>query len=351
MPNSRGFLALLRKEAIAAITNQVFIVLFGVPVIIATFLGLAFSSDRQAAAPVALVLPAGAVHAEQLDSAIRAFPSLRVAGTYRDVGSALALAKEGRAVAVIDLTEARLGSRGPEGSVSVIIDETRPVLSEVVRATLQAWIFQEGSTPTANIRISVLRGVSPRDSSIPLWLLIAALSVSMGSVPLLVTDEKEHRTLDALLVTPLGATTIVLAKAVLGTVAVLLMSGLIVGLNRTSVASPLLLFVALLIGAASLVCFGLLIGTLAPNQASAAPVASVMMLLLILPVILGELATTPVAPVTQLLPTYHVNVLVSAAVFGGTTLPDPAIRLAYLATFGVASFALAVWSMRRENAS
>jgi ABC-2 type transport system permease protein len=347
--SSRGFLAFFRKEIVVAVTNQVFILLFGVPVVVATFLGVAFSPDRQAAATVALVLPPAADQADLLHSTVRALPTLRVVGTYPDAASALLLAERGGAVGVIDLVGARIGPRGPEGHIALILDETRPVLSEVVRTSVQAWVSSSGSTPT-DLRVSLLRGVRPQDSSIPLWLLISTLSVAMGSVPLLVTDEKEHRTLDALCVTPLGVPWIVLAKALLGTVAIMLMSGLIVGLNRTAVASPLLLGVVLLVGAASLVCLGLLIGTLAPNQASAAPVASLTLLLLVLPVMLGELGATPLGVAAQLIPTYHFNALVSAAVFGGADLVESSGRLLFLAVFGVAGAGLTTWSMGRENA-
>ncbi|MBI2773354.1 MAG: ABC transporter permease [Chloroflexi bacterium] len=348
MRNDRGFFALLRKEVVLAVTNQAFILLFGVPVVVTTFLGLAFSSDRQAAAAVALVLPSASGQADRLASAVRALPTLRVTATPSDAGEALALAREGRVVAVIDLTEAHMGPQGPEGSIVVTVDETRPVLAEIVRATLEAWLSGSGNT-SAGLRFSLLRGVSPRDSSIPLWLLISILSVSLGSVPLLMTDEKEHRTLNALLVTPLGAPSIVLAKALVGIAAILVMGGLIVVLNRTSVADPLLLGVILVIGAASMVFLGLLIGALAPNQATAAPIASVVFLLLILPVLLGELATTPIGIAAQALPTYHVSALLSASVFGGATLNDTLTRLLYLAAFGLAGGLLTVWSVQRDG--
>lgn len=350
MSSSRVFLALLRKEIITAITNQVFVLLFGVPVVIATFLGLAFSLDRQAASPVALVLPSTPGTAEQLESALGALPSLRVVKTYRELQPALMLAREGRAVAVIDLSQARVSSSAVEGSVAVIVDETRPVAAEVVRATIQAWASQWGTTPPVSVRTQFLRGLSPRDTTIPLWLLLATLSVSLGSVPLLVTDEKEHRTLEALLVTPLGSPTIVLVKATVGIATILLMCVLIVVLTRTAVANPLLLVGGLLVGATSMVCIGLLIGTVAQNQASAAPVASVLMLVFLLPVILSQLESTPLVLAAQVLPTFQLNAIISASLFGGATIQDSAARLAYLGALGIAGSALAMWLMDQERA-
>ncbi len=347
---NRGFIALLRKEIVLAVKNQVFILLFGVPVVVVTFLGLAFSPDRQAAPSVVLVVPAAPERSDPLANAIRALPTVRVLGVYTEERDALDHVEDGRAVGAIDLTSAAIGPSGPEGTIRVILDETRPVLSEIVRATLQAWSSASGTRPV-QLQVTLLRGVSPRDSSIPLWLLISALSVSMGSVPLLITDEKEHRTLDALLVTPLGAPAIVLAKAVLGTLTILLMSALIVVLNGTTVADPGLLVASLLAGSAGLVTLGLLIGTIAPNQASAAPVASVALLLLILPVILGQFGTGPAWSVVQVLPTYHLNALLSAGLFGGAASSDSALRLSYLVLLGTVGGALATWSMLRERAS
>lgn len=343
-------MALLRKEIITAVTNQVFVLLFGVPVVIATFLAVAFSQDSQAAAPVALVLPSTGGNADLLESDLRAVPSLRVVGAYRELQPALTLAQEGRAVAVIDLTAVRYAPPMVEGSVAVIVDEARPVAAEVVRSTMQAWAAQWATQSPVSVRPRFLRGLSPRDSTIPLWLLLATLSVSLGSVPLLVTDEKEHRTLDALLVTPLGSPTIVIVKATLGMATILLMSLLILGLTRTSVANPPLLIAGLAIGATSLVCIGLLIGTLAPNQASAAPVASVLLLLFLLPVLLSQLETTPLTLGFQVLPTYQLNAVISAAIFGGAGALDWVGRLSYLGALGLALGALTMWLMDQERA-
>lgn len=330
-----------------AITNQVFILLVGVPVVVATFLGLAFSPERQAAATVALVLPSATDEADPLVAAVGSIPSLRVVGRFADQASAVALAREGRAGAVVDLRNVRIGPQGPSGPIRVTLDETRPVTAEIVRATLLAWISSTSDAPT-ELRVDLLRGVNPRDSTIPLWLLISTLSVAMGSVPLLLTDEKEHRTLEALLVTPLGAPWIILAKSVVGTLAILVMGTLMVTFNRTSIDSPALFVVALLVGAASLGSIGLLIGSLAPNQASAAPVASVMLLLLILPVLLGDLEAGPFGTVIQLLPTYQLKVLLTTALFGGSPSLDMIARVAFLAALGLAGGGIATWSLRRE---
>lgn len=349
MSSSRAGLALLRKEIITAVTNQVFVLLFGVPVVIATFLALAFSQDTQAAEPVALVLPSTGENADRLEVDLRSVPSLRVVGAYREVQPALTVAGEGRAVAVVDLSAVRYAPPAVEGTVAVIVDETRPVAAEIVRSTMQAWAAQWATQSPVSVRTRFLRGLSPRDSTIPLWLLLATLSVALGSVPLLITDEKEHRTLDALLVTPLGAPAIVVVKAILGIATILLMSLLIVGLTQTSVANPPLLIAGLAIGATSLVCVGLLIGTVAPNQASAAPVASVLLLLFLLPVLLSQLETTPLSLGVQVLPTYQLNAVISAAVFGGGGALDSVGRLSYLSALGVAVAVITTWLMDQER--
>lgn len=346
MPSSRAFAALLRKELVTAATNNLFVVLFGVPIILSVFLGLAFSDGAAAAAPVALILPT-APELRSIETDLREIPTIRVVGIYPDTESALAVAREGRAAAVVDLGQTRSGSGGLVGSIRITMDDRRPVPAEIVRSSIQAWLSQSARQETATIEVTLLRGVTPRDTTVPLWMLLSAVIVSMGSVLLLVTDEKEHKTLDALLVTPLGATAIVLAKLILGVATIITMSALIVLLNQTSVAQPLTFALGLGLGATGLVCLGLLIGTLAPNPAGAASFGSLAVPLLILPVLLAEAQNTPMIVAAQFLPTYHLNEIISVAVFGGEVV-GLLWHFVYLLSFGVVSLTLAIKLLDRR---
>lgn len=347
MPSSRALLALLRKELVTAVTNNVFVVLFGIPIILSAFLGLAFAGESRSAAPAALVFPE---ELQDLERDVRAIPTIRVVGTYSDAASALAIVREGRAVAVIDFTLASLSSQGLIGLVRVTMDDTRPVAAEVVRSSIQAWLLPVGGAQVATVEVSLLRGVTPRDTTVPLWMLLSAVTVSMGSVVLLVTDEKEHKTLDALLVTPVGAAAIVLAKTTLGVATIVAMCSLIVVLNQTTVAQPFIFAFGLVLGASGLVCLGLLIGTAARNPAGAASFGSLAVPILVLPVLLAEFESTAVAVVAQVLPTYHLNAVITVATFGGGSISTLLPHLTYMSVFALLTFLLAIVLLDRRAA-
>ena len=139
----------------------------------------------------------------------------------------------------------RYASRGFK-VIGVSVDELRPVSAEVIRATVAAWIAAAGPPQPVATSLTVLRGVSPRQATIPLWLVAITLIIGISTMPLTLTEEREHRTLRALLVAPVSRWSLLIGKGGIGVAMIVAMTALTLVLNRTPIASPLPLALALL---------------------------------------------------------------------------------------------------------
>jgi ABC-2 type transport system permease protein len=181
--------------------------------------------------------------------------------------------------------------------------------------------------------------------------LVMALSMTGAFVvPLLLVEEKEKHTLQALLVSPARPAEVVAGKALTGLFYSLLVSGLLIGLNRGWVGNWPVTILALLLGALFSVEVGLLMGGFFRTTMQVNTWASFVMLGLMAPswftiVVLP----TPLDQIVRFLPTYYLTQALGLSLAGEASLARVGGHLAVLLGGGMAAFAAVVWTLRRED--
>lgn len=343
----RAFRALLRKEAIAFITNRTFVVIVGLPVIIAILFNLAFSTER-ALATVAIVRPPDNATWARVQQDLGAFQTLHIRADDDDIGTALDAAQRGKVAAVIDLRGLRLDGGRLAGRIAISVDELRPVSAEIVRSTVAAWTANLAGSSNVTVLLNVVRGVSPRQATIPLWLVLITLVVAISTLPLSIVEERELATLRALLVAPVRRELLLGAKALVGFAMILAMCALTLVLNRTPVTSPLALAVSLVAGAIAFIPIGLTIGAFASNQASVSPFAALLFVGLLLPVALAQTETPAIMEFARWLPSTALSTSVRAAIVSEVSILDLLPQLLYLMGLGCLSAIAARFAINRE---
>lgn len=118
-----------------------------------------------------------------------------------------------------------------------------------------------------------------------LTLLIAMNAIGVALVPLLMVEEKEAHTLEALLVSPAHISEVILGKALVGSVYCLITVAVALLFNNVYIVHWEIAILASLLSAAFAVSLGILVGTLADNPTSAAIWASPILLLVLVPTI------------------------------------------------------------------
>jgi ABC-type Na+ efflux pump permease subunit len=118
-----------------------------------------------------------------------------------------------------------------------------------------------------------------------LTAMIAIAAIGVGAVPLLLVEEKESHTLEALLVSPARFSEVVLGKALVGCVYCLLAMAVALAFNARYVVHWEVALLAAAMSAAFAVALGMLVGILADNPTSAAVWASPILLILLAPTV------------------------------------------------------------------
>jgi ABC-2 type transport system permease protein len=130
-------------------------------------------------------------------------------------------------------------------------------------------------------------------------LVVAILTIGMALVPLLMIEEKERHTMEALLVSPASYGQIVVGKAVSGLFYCFLAVAVVYTLNARLLANGWLALLAVLASALFTVSLGLLFGVLFEQQASMNMVMGLTLMLLMVPVILAATTITNYPPLIQ----------------------------------------------------
>ena len=179
-------------------------------------------------------------------------------------------------------------------------------------------------------------------------LLLATLGVFM--VPVSIIEEKETRTLDALMVAPVSYVDLIAAKAIAGLVYALLMDGVVLAANQAFVAANLAVLIGVLgLGSLVVVMLGLLMGSLFNSMQSLNVWSTFAMIPFLGPLVLGFLPNAPLQNVSPLLPSYHLVQGLRLALEPGADLSGLAQHLVVLA-ITAAVFSLGVlWLLRRRE--
>jgi ABC-2 type transport system permease protein len=168
------------------------------------------------------------------------------------------------------------------------------------------------------------------DRLLPLVVLIAVFfGGTMVPASSLVQD-KERGTLQALTVTPVTLTDVVLAKGALGVLISVIMATVTLLLNQVVFVDPLPLLLVLFLGAVMSAAFGLLLGMVVADITGLFGLVKAMGLVLYAPAIVYLFPTLP-QWIARIFPTYYIIGPVIELTQGGASLADVAGDLAILA--------------------
>jgi ABC-2 type transport system permease protein len=156
---------------------------------------------------------------------------------------------------------------------------------------------------------------------LPLVVLVALLVAGMFIPAFSLVEERERRTLDALLATPARLADVLVAKAVLGLVLGLVVGVVTLALNGVLVGQPPALLASLLIGGLMAAVMGLLFGTLAKDATTLFTLAKSINILLVAPVLFYIFPDWP-QWIARIFPTYWFLEPIVAVTTRGAGLPE-----------------------------
>jgi len=181
-------------------------------------------------------------------------------------------------------------------------------------------------------------------------LVITGLMVA----PNLMIEEKELRTMDALLISPASVGQIVIAKALTGLVYCLAAGGLVMAASAPLVVHWDLAILAIIGGSLFTVAVGLLLGVTLNSRQQLIIWSAVLMFPLFIPVIASEILPDIQAPdlvqqVVSLVPTVPVAEATRWALSGQFPWTEILTGLAVTVTCAIALLIAVAWVVRRSD--
>lgn len=218
--------------------------------------------------------------------------------------------------------------------------------------------FSQASWSTVKINLvsdalypSVETGGQPMMISI--LLAIGMLTIGIALVPLLMVEEKEAHTFDALLVSPASLSQVVSGKALAGAFYALVMVLIIILLNMKLFVHWEVLFLATLSGIGFAVAIGLLVGVLSDSPTTAGLWGTFLLILLILPVASQLFDSTNWSPLIQFIlawsPGTMIMNLYHSSMMGVLSLTQLLPKLLGLAVWIGLIYILVWWFIRRAD--
>ena len=144
------------------------------------------------------------------------------------------------------------------------------------------WVLAILPVLMSKVVIQYMVGSAPISAVLPTWLLFAQVMVGiMISAPNLL-EERSSKTIDALLVTPIGLRGVLVSKGLVVLLLSFLSQGLVIAINQPVKENSLVLIPLLVVGSALFIGVGMMIGLTLNSPKNGSALASSLMVLLFL---------------------------------------------------------------------
>jgi len=226
-------------------------------------------------------------------------------------------------------------------------------VGEVVSFFEQAFSEQTGATFDINIEgNAVYPGLDAdgQPSMFTLSLVVATLCIGSFLVPLLMMEEKEKHTMDALLVSPASYSQVVLGKMMAGIFYCLTAAAVVLVINYSMVNQWSLAILAVLGGAFFTVAIGLLVGTFFDHQGTMNMWLGLILILLMLPVFLentiGDRLPDMLSAIVPWLPSVAMGNLIRMSLSNTLLLDQVVLNAAIMFGFTALLLGVVVWRIK-----
>jgi len=341
---------LFRKELNVGLRSVSLYLLVGVPLLVSLVMRAILSGEGHTPPKVAIVgqdKPALAKIVKQFERAGRS--PLRLVEV-KDERAGRGLLAEGKLHGVLVLApdfDARMAAGG-QPVATLYFDETGGAsafsLRTVVRELLR---IQARQKEPARLQVRGIRGITPWQAMLPAWVVMVLLS-AITLMPSSIAAERQAKTLQAVLVTPIRLWEFVVGKGLYG-VAIGTVGGVVVLAANWSLQGNLpLVLVFLVLGASAATLIGLLIGLLVESPQGASGVATALYIPLLWGAFFSDLSGA-VGMASRATPSYYVTQGLNRALYSGATFVGEWRGLAVLIGLCALLLFAAMWGLRRAE--
>jgi len=224
----------------------------------------------------------------------------------------------------------------------------RTILGGTIASLIRELAGQEAPVEIEAITLGDEVSVPWSDRLLPLIVLMAVFFGGLFLPALSMINEKEKKTLDALVITPTTIGDVLVAKGLLGIILSLVMGIVILILNQAFGAEPALLVLVLVLGATMAAEIGLLLGVLVKKTTSLFAIVKFGGILLYAPAFVYLFPQIP-EWIGMIFPTYYViQPIVEISQLGGGW-PDIATNVFILAGLNLILIVVVILALKRTK--
>lgn len=354
-------LAIFRKDLLDAVRDSRILVSLLTPLVLALLYNTMFPDERIFTAKVAYVGP----ETSALVATLRERAGQTVDLDLRHVGSAdearAAVVSEDVDVAFVlpdDVDEAIRGGRPPR--IVVLVPPTGGAPTNFVTGSLAAGAralagqAEPITLETEEVQVGtadegVLGEVGPRRYFVLATIVMMLGMTALLAVPIILTEEAERRTLDALLLVASYGEVIV-GKALVGVAYTVVSVAIMLGLTRLLPADLPTFIAGTGLLAIALIGFGLLLGGLFRTASQVYTWSSVLLFPVIGPAFVAGLPMPPAVDlVLRALPTSQAMRPMTNGLAGEALFSDVWLSYLVVGAWAVVAYALLAWRLRRRE--
>jgi ABC-2 type transport system permease protein len=216
----------------------------------------------------------------------------------------------------------------------IIVNQVRDQLGQAVPLEIEA------------VNLGDAESIPWEDRILPMIILYAVIIGGAMLPATALVEEKQKRTLKALLVTPVSLEEVYVSKGLLGVILSLFMGVFVLILNQAFGVQPFLLIMVLALGSLLAASFGLILGAFAKNITTLFATIKLLGIVLFGPAIVFLFPEIP-QWIGRIFPTYYIIQPVVEITQQGGTWPDVALEVFILIGFILAGFAAVALVLRR----
>lgn len=224
-----------------------------------------------------------------------------------------------------------------------------PALRSLAGQEPPATIERESPGSVAQDPLEIFNQVGFRRYTVLATMLFVIIMVSMLALPVILAEETEKRTLDALLLIA-SDLDVVVAKALVGFIYTVVGVGILIGITRVVPEQPVAFAAALLLMTLALIGFGLFLGSLFRNANQINTWSGFLLIPFFAPVFaVGFPVPDLVDLALRLFPTSQTMRLALNALQGTQLFEGQLLGVMVIAAWGVLAYALVFWQLRRRQ--
>ena len=280
--NHRRIRAIVYKDFIEALRNKTILIAVFLPLAASLFLAVIDNPEQ----PQFFRIGIAGSESHRLALFVNAAASNTMdVSLYQDIDDGKEAVAQGQIDALIVATV--------DHDFTAYLDASNPLtylaLKDMVETMLTAYMGRP-SEPVVDL-VAMNQGQASA-SLLPLWLTITAVMIGVMVLSGSFAEEKEKGTLDNIRISPATDGEILLSKGISGALLVMLISLIMLALNRVNLngQAAIVCVILLLLGAVSFTAIGLLIGLFSKTQSAARAISTIVYFPLIFPALAADIS-------------------------------------------------------------